>query len=110
MRHEEERASPAQEKILEPADGLYVQVIGRFVQEDEIGLPHQSPGQQHAALETGRELFEGEIRQEIHAGDDRLDGMAFVHLPLVGPLRMGQSAGHHIEGGSREVLGHLLVE
>jgi hypothetical protein len=40
----------ALDEVLEPLDGVQVEVVGRLVEEDEIGLLEQEPGKSYAVL------------------------------------------------------------
>ena len=50
----------------ECVDGLDVQVIGGFVQEEQVGVLHGQPGETHAAL-----LAVGQVLNGAHLDTDR---------------------------------------
>ena len=68
----------AQEERLQPADRLDVEVVGRLVQQQDVGLVDDRPGQQDPPLHPRGELVEPRVRVEPDPGDDRLH-------PMVGP-------------------------
>ena len=45
--------------VCEGIDGLDVQVIGRLVQEEQVGVLHGQPGEGHAALLAVRQVLDG---------------------------------------------------
>ena len=85
VRDEEERPPLASEELLEPRDGLHVEVVRRLVEEQQVGVRGQRARQQHAALESGRERRHVVRRVEAHARDRRLDGAAQVGLVAAAP-------------------------
>ena len=48
VRDDEEGAGPAVEEVLERGEGLDVEVVGRLVEEQHVGLGHQQPQQLEA--------------------------------------------------------------
>jgi hypothetical protein len=55
VRDHDERARPAVEEVLEDVEGLDVEVVGRLVEEQHVGLGQQQPQQLEAApLATGQ--------------------------------------------------------
>ena len=79
VRNEEQRAAVAEQKILQPADGVDVQVVGRLVQQQEIRAADHGLGQEHAAFHTGGKSGHIQVRLEAHARDDGLD--LLLHPP-----------------------------
>ena len=55
---EDQGAAGTRQKSLEPADGVDIEVIGRLVQKQDIGLADQRLGEQHAPLHPGGKVFE----------------------------------------------------
>ena len=55
MGDEYHRAPVAEEVVLEPLDGLDVEVVGRLVQQEDIGLGQQDLGKLHAHVPALRE-------------------------------------------------------
>ena len=69
---EDERAAVAEQEVLEPADRLDVEVVGRLVEQQDVGLGDERPGQQHAPLHARGEVVEPRVGVEPHPGDDRV--------------------------------------
>ncbi|GAA4571589.1 hypothetical protein GCM10023193_60930 [Planotetraspora kaengkrachanensis] len=87
----------------------YVEVIGRFVEQEQWSLLHQSSGQENpAALATGQ-LVHGPVKEigELHRGERRRDGGTLVG-PTAVPRRevRGQAECHELtdEQVRRQVL------
>ena len=55
--HEEEASLKAEEEVLQPLDGIQVQVVGRLVQEKYVGLGGQRPGQEGPPLQPPRRAW-----------------------------------------------------
>ena len=70
---EDQRAPVAQEEVLQPADRLDVEVVGRLVEQEDVGLVDEGPGQQDAPLHPRGEGLEPGEGVEPHPGEDRLD-------------------------------------
>ena len=49
-------ATAARQELFEPADALYVEVVGRFVEQQHIGAAQEEFGQLYAHTPTAREL------------------------------------------------------
>ena len=60
-------------------------MIGRLVQQQNVGTAHQGLGQEHAAFHAGRKRGHVGVRLEGHARDDRLD--LLVHAPAAVDLQ-----------------------
>ena len=113
VRHEDQRAAIAQQKILQPGDGVDVQVVGRLVQEQDVRVAHQAAGQEDAPLEPGREALEIGRGVEPHTRDDRVHLQTPVPGVLIAAgrragLRRGQAAGQDVGHAARQSFGHLL--
>ena len=81
MRHEQQRARPVDQKVLDPGDAVDVQMVGRFVQQQQIGLRDQGLPQQHAPLEATGQRSEHRIARQLQLGQDGFD--ARVQRPAV---------------------------
>jgi hypothetical protein len=112
MGDEAERAFPVEQEILHPLDGITVEMIGRLVQQENVGVGHQGPGEERLPLSSSREPAEGRVLVEAKVGDDGFD--AAVKVPGIGrfqrvvqlvqlPERL-VSAGAHA-GGSIVIAG-----
>ena len=111
MRHEHERARPRRQEFLKPTDGREIEVIGRFVEEQQVGLRDQFAGQQSPPLEPGRH------RPDIGGGVDlhsfeRASGplVRFPAFDLVGRHGGVEGLPHDGQSVAGEVLRHLLRE
>jgi len=78
----DDRSGVLLEKTLEPRDGLGVQVIGRLVEQQQIGLLEQNSTQRHAApLATRERRHVGVTRRHAQRVHGDLDGA--VQLPEI---------------------------
>ena len=92
--HPREVAQPG----LQPADGEDVQVVGRLVQEQGVGVAGQHLRQQHAQPEAAREGRQGIVvhprRQAQALEDGRRPGFGGVAVEALGPgLELGEAVG-----------------
>ncbi len=65
-----DHAREIQQEVLQPVDGLNVQVVRRLVQHDDVRIAEQSLGQQHLHLQTGigvRHLVIVQLRADAKA-------------------------------------------
>ena len=115
-------AGEFREMALQPGHRLGVEMVGRLVEQQHVGLAEQQAAQRHAALLAARELLDIGVgwraAQRVH-GD--LDGAAEVpaiagvdlllQLALLGDqlvhvgVGVGEGVGHLLE--ARQHLGHL---
>ncbi len=58
MRHRHHRARKAQQELLEPFDALGIEVIGRFVEQQHVGLGQEQAAERDAAFFTAGKLFD----------------------------------------------------
>ncbi|MNH01782.1 hypothetical protein D3C79_610060 [compost metagenome] len=72
---EQHRAVEAAQGLFEPGDGTDVQVVGRFVEQQQVGFRHQRLGQQHAAAPATGQLGQGLVGRQLQAAEG-----AFHHL------------------------------
>ena len=56
---EQHRAAEFQQHLFQPGDGMNVQVVGRLVEQQYVGLTDQRLGQQHPATPATRQLGHG---------------------------------------------------
>ena len=95
---------------LQPMDGVDVQVVGRFVEQQHVGVRKQRLRQQHAQLEAGRNFAHGAVVQfganasvRQDAGRTAFGVVAAVlgklpfqfrgaHVVVVGGIRIGVEA------------------
>ncbi len=129
---EHEAAGEGLEEAFQPVDRLNVQVVGGFVQQQDVGSAHQRLRQQHAPLHAAGQRREigvpGQLQpfqHLLHAAVQvpavaRLDAglrrrhrrhVADVHGVMVaGQQRaeVAQAFGYHVEHAALHVLRHLL--
>ncbi len=67
--NEQHRAVEAQQRFLEPGDGADVQVVGRFVEQQQVRLGDQRLGQQHAPTPAAGEFGEGLVGRQLQAAE-----------------------------------------
>ena len=85
--HEHDRAAVVEQEILEPEDGVDIQVIGGLVQQQQGRGGHEGAREQHAPLPAAGQRADEHVRVEIeprqHRFDPLLDGPAAVFLEFV---------------------------
>ena len=84
MRDKNDRAGVIFKELLEPVDGIDVQVIGGLIQQEHLGLPHQGARQDHPPLLSAGKLGKVLFGVELHPGNDTLSLM--VQLPAAGTV------------------------
>ena len=72
---EDDRAAVSEQERLQPADRVDVEVVGGLVEQQDVGLVHNGPGQEHPAFHSRGELVEPDIRIQPDPRDHRLDAM-----------------------------------
>jgi hypothetical protein len=96
------------EVALQPGDAFGVEMVGRFVEQQNVGLGEQQLGQCNAALFTTRELrhvrIAGRAAQRVH----RLFNLR-VEIPQVGRVDFVLQLGHLVGRLVRVVGGDLVV-
>ena len=110
VRDEQERHVRTAQKVFEPGDRVDVQMVRRLVEQQDVGIRHQGPGQQHASLHAGREGGELRVGGQRHSRNDLFDLM--FALPSGGrvvcvDLRAGDNDVVH---ASRHVLWDVLLQ
>ncbi len=94
------------QKLLQPEDGVDIQVVGGLVQEQDVGVADQGPGQQHPPLGAAGKGCKLRLALQLQPVQDPLH-LLFV-LPL---LAIGCGVGmlsHHLEHRAADILGNLL--
>jgi len=117
MGHEDKRAAIAREEVLQPGDGLDIEMVGRLVEQHQVGIADQPARQQDPALVARREAAEVRRRVELHPAQDGLDllaaapGSLGLHI-LTGCRRARvhgrQSARNDLPHRAVQVLRHIL--
>ncbi len=119
--HRHHGAGVARQELLQPFDGLGVQVVGRFVEQQHVRLLQQQPAQRHAALFAARQRADHRVPRRqaqrvgghfqllfqqvrIAGGQDRLQPLllggelvevgAFLGIGLVDPVQRGLRLQH----------------
>ena len=92
MRDEHDGACVAREEILEPRDGVDVEMIARLVQEQQVRLAHEGARQENAPPPAARQGVHDRIAREIQPRHDQIGVMlanpAFV-LRVVACVAVG---------------------
>ncbi len=70
MRHQDDAAGVLLQVALQPGDAFGVEVVGRLVEQQDVGLRQQQARQRHAALLAARQLGHGGVTrrtaQRVH--------------------------------------------
>ena len=106
MGYHNHRALEVQEEVLQPVDGVDVQVVGGLVHHQQVGVAEQRLGQQHLHLETGVQGGHVVVVQ-LGAQPQTLEDAAGIALRLPAPqlgILLLQLAGQHTI-----LVGHLLL-
>ncbi len=89
--NEEHRLLQLNQVILQPFDGIHIQMVGGLVQNQEVRIIHQSPCQIHlAALSTGENPQRLVKFMDAQAAED-----GFVDIALIGCL-LHREIGHDV--------------
>ena len=73
VRHEGDGAAVAGQELFEPGDGVDVEVVGGFVEEQQVRLPDQRARQEHAAAPAAGERIDDGVAIEVQPGQDEID-------------------------------------
>ncbi len=91
--------------VLQPGHGLRVQVVGRFVEQQHVGLRQQQAGERDAALLTPRQLVDGPVgRRRAQGVHGHLD--AAVDVPQVAGVDLLLEGVHLLH----QLVGVVLAE
>ena len=80
VRDEDQRAAVADQELFQPRDRFDVQVVRRFVEQQQVRLADQRLSQQHSPLHPRRQRGEARVRVEAHFLKDSLD--LVLQLPI----------------------------
>ena len=105
---EHERAPPAAQKLLEPLDRCDVEMVGRLVEQEQVGLPDDGPRQQHAALHACGKGLKGRAAVEPRPREHLCDGVVVLPGRLGGRRR--QAGRDDCMHRTSDILGHVLLE
>ena len=111
MGHEQEGLHVLEKEILQPDDGVDVQVVGRLVQEQDIRGRHQRARQERPALGSPRERRELSIGVEREARQNPLHLLVEAPPPLLlqRPLQALQALEKHLSPLNSQPVPHLVV-
>ena len=86
MRDEDDGAGVLREEVFEPADGVDIQMVGRFVEEQQVGLADERTGEQHAPTPSAGQRVDDGIGGEVEPRQHQLD--ALLEAPAVALLEL----------------------
>jgi hypothetical protein len=129
VRHQHQRAAPLAQQALQPLDGIDVEVVGRLVEQQQLGRGDQRARQRDALLGATRERVDPRLGIELQPlqrlGDALLPGPAAERLEprlqrvevvafgvglvaLAQLARLGHAIGHGIEDAGAGLETRLL--
>ncbi|MNE03228.1 hypothetical protein D3C80_957230 [compost metagenome] len=73
VRDEQHGALEILQRLFKPGDGTDVQVVGRFVEQQQVRLGHQGLGQQDATTPAAGQLGEGLVGRQLQAAQGAVD-------------------------------------
>ena len=81
MRDKDDGAAKILEEIFQPVDGFDIQVVGRLIEQQQVGIAGQRTGQRHFAQPATGEAIEGHVRIQPQQGQHLTD--TGLELPAV---------------------------
>ena len=105
MGDEHHRAGIGGEKVLEPRNRVDVEMVGRLVEQQQLGLADQRPRQQDAPPPAAGEGLDDRFRRQVEPRDDPLD--ALLEAPAVAFLEVVLQAAEAFEPRRGRVAGDL---
>ena len=102
MRHEHERGAAVDEELLHPLHRLDIEMVGGFIQQQDVGLPHECAREQRLSLAAAGRRLEWRIGVETEVLEDSVH--ARLHFPRVGGVERMMQAVELLE---RRVAGVL---
>ena len=106
--HQHDAAGILLEIALEPGDGLGVEMVGRLVEQQDVGLGQQQLGQRHAPLLAARELRDIGVARRTAQRVERLLHLR-IEVPQALRLDLVLQLGHLVGGLVGVVGGDLVV-
>ena len=99
MGHEHQGSPVAEQKPLQPLHGLQVQVVGGFVQNQDVSAPQQGPGQLGPFPPTAGQITQGPEKTLFPETEtaQHLPGLAFG-VVAVQPFQLGLAAAQPLLG------------
>ena len=83
VRDEHQRGVPAVQKVFQPGDGVHVQMVRRFIQQQQVGRRDERPRQQHTPLHAGRQDVDLGVAIQAHARQNLSDTLLCSPRPFV---------------------------
>ena len=105
VRDKQNGTGPLGQETLQPGNRLDVEVIRRLIQQQEIRVRDQRPGQQHATFHSGRERFKRTAKFQLHPGSNLLN--LLVNLPR-GQVLAIQTLLDNLTDTALQVTGDIL--
>src|SRR5581483_3728062 len=78
---EDQRAVVAEQELLEPRDRRDIEMVGRLIEQQDVGRAHERTGQHHLPADTAGTIGEALVRRQVQPTQYRLDLLA--HVPTV---------------------------
>ena len=75
MRDEEHRSGERGERLFEPFDRRDVEMVGRLVEEQQVGLEHERPRERHALAQPAGQLLDERVRGKLQPVERGFDAM-----------------------------------
>ncbi len=108
MRDEEHGALEVLERFFEPGDRTDVQVVGRFVEQQQVRFGNQRLGQQHATTPAAGQLGEGLVGGQLQAAEGAVD--QGLQTPAVAGLEIVLDVHQLVQVGvSDDVLAQVVI-
>ena len=73
MRVEDHGSFVLEQEVLEPDDGLDVEMVGRLIQEQDVRVVDDRSREEHPALLPRRQRIERLVLLQLHLGEGPLD-------------------------------------
>ena len=108
VRDEEQADGMPEQKILQPKDRTEVQVVGWFIEQEQIRLPGQRPRKQNTALQSAGKRAELGLGRQLHFGQQFLE--PHIDLPVFLMTRRRDPTPHHRKYRSLHTLRNFLVQ
>ena len=106
---EQDAARVVVDPVLEPLDRAQVEMVGRLVEQQQLGVADDGPGQPHPALPAAGQLLQPPVRRQVQLAQDRIHALVQVPAAVgvdlpVQRLQLQQAL------AVQSLLGPLLIE
>ena len=108
MGHEDDAARVLLQIALEPGNAFRVQMVGRFVEQKNVGLRQEEFGQCDAALFAARKFLDGRVPRRTAKRIERLFDLG-VEVPQILRVDLVLQRRHLVSGLVRVVGRNLVV-